>query len=44
MAKVSLASLDEKLASLSTKYKTDLSIEYLDTGSIILNKISYFLI
>lgn len=39
MAKASLASLDEKLASLSTKYKTDLSIEYLDTGSIILNKL-----
>ena len=39
MAKVSLASLDEKLANLSTKYKTDLSIEYLDTGSIILNKL-----
>ena len=39
MAKASLASLDEKLASLSTRYKTDLSIEYLDTGSIILNKL-----
>lgn len=39
MAKANLASLDEKLASLSTKYKTDLSIEYLDTGSIILNKL-----
>lgn len=39
MAKASLASLDEKLANLSTKYKTDLSIEYLDTGSIILNKL-----
>lgn len=39
MAKANLVSLDEKLASLSTKYKTDLSIEYLDTGSIILNKL-----
>ena len=32
-------SLEDKLSWLSTKYKTDLKIEYLDTGSIILNKL-----
>ena len=37
MAKNTKESLEDKLSRLSTKYKTDLSIEYLDTGSIILN-------
>ena len=33
------SSLEDKLAWLNTNYKTDLKIEYLDTGSIILNKL-----
>lgn len=39
MAKTTKESLEDKLSRLSSKYKTDLSIEYLDTGSIILNKL-----
>ena len=31
--------INEKLSWLSSKYKTNLEIEYLDTGSIILNKL-----
>ena len=33
------ADINEKLSWLSSKYKTNLEIEYLDTGSIILNKL-----
>ena len=31
--------INEKLSWLSSRYKTNLEIEYLDTGSIILNKL-----
>lgn len=33
------ADINEKLSWLSSRYKTNLEIEYLDTGSIILNKL-----
>ena len=33
------ADISEKLSWLSSRYKTNLEIKYLDTGSIILNKL-----